>query len=319
MDEAEAIEAPCEPARYRVLRRIAENPDNFLAVGFGGGSFPGLAANCALADLLEELDLRPRVREVWGTSAGSIVGAGFASGLTGRRVLELAAGMGGRRAVDIPLWEVAVKGLVNLVRRRGLPEGIVRGRVFREAIAAGLPVETIEACEIPFFAITCTDDGHARKVVLDAGPLVHAVAASMCIPGVMFPVPAPGTDHGYMDGGVVEKTPLVSIIDRHARAGRDEQLVVVATHYDDGGRIAPPRGFLERFVRTIDRLEEVTWEHQLDRAREAPDCKFVILNPRLEIGGMFAGELLRFNYLWGRKRYKEQLSNAQLGGRFTAR
>ncbi|MGH7150102.1 MAG: patatin-like phospholipase family protein, partial [Planctomycetota bacterium] len=57
-------------------------------MGFGGGAAHGLAGNGALAALLEELGLRPHVREVWGTSAGAIVGAAWAGGLHGRDILE---------------------------------------------------------------------------------------------------------------------------------------------------------------------------------------------------------------------------------------
>ena len=69
MAEREAIEAPCNPAHYRILTRIASNPDNHLAIGFGAGSAQGLAGNIALSGLLNELAIRPYVKEIWGASA----------------------------------------------------------------------------------------------------------------------------------------------------------------------------------------------------------------------------------------------------------
>jgi hypothetical protein len=38
----------------------------------------------------------------------------------------------------------------------------------------------------------------------------------------------------------------------------------------------------------------------------------------IEHGGMLDFEFVSFNYLWCRKRFKEQLSNARLGMRFGA-
>lgn len=35
MAQREEIEAPCNPSHYRILKRIASNPDNHLAIGFG--------------------------------------------------------------------------------------------------------------------------------------------------------------------------------------------------------------------------------------------------------------------------------------------
>lgn len=319
MDSAEAIDAPCDPTQYRALTRIASNPDNFFTVGFGGGSLPGLAANCALSVMLEELDLLRHVKEVWGTSAGSIAGAALSMGISGHTVLEFAARLE-ENGVDIPIWEVVIKGLFRWMRTRELPEGVVRGRKFRQTLDDGFTAETFQECELPLFMITCTDDGRAQKIILDRGNILDAISASMCIPGVMFPVPDwNGQPFGYLDGGLVEKTPLLSIIEQHARSARPQQLVILCTHYDDSGRIAPPRGFLQRIIKSIDRLEEVVWEHQLKKAAEAPDCKFLVLNPRMEVGGMFDFELLRFNYLWSRQRFKEQLSNAQLASLFSAR
>ncbi|MHC4472532.1 MAG: patatin-like phospholipase family protein [Planctomycetota bacterium] len=317
--ERDEILAPCSPGRYRVLKRLAENPENHLAVSFGGGSVPGIAGNCALAGILEELEILPHVKEIWGCSAGSIVGGATAAGLEAARMLEIADGLKDEHAVDFDWWEVVVKGIYRLLRRRELPDGIIRGRRIRDAIAAGLPVENIEECKIPYRAIAASDDGYVRKVVFREGPLIDAMMASMAIPGVFFPaVHATNADYGYFDGGLVEKTPLLAIMDEHKREGRTTNLVVLATHFDDRGRIEKPVGFLKRFMSTLTALEEAVWEYQVAEARRAPGVKVVMLNPRIKYGGMLNFELVRFNHLWCRKRFKEQLSNARLGMRFDA-
>ena len=312
------IESPCEVVHYRALRRIANNANNHLALGFGGGSVPALAANVALASIFEELGLRDSVKEVWGTSAGSIVAGAFSSGIPASKILKTLIELDRPGVVDIPKWEIFGRGFIKLLRKGKLPEGFVRGNRFRQAIVDSQPVSTIEECEIPLRVITCTDDGNARKVVLRKGPLADAGMASMCIPGVMLPIQDwNGASYGYMDGAVVEKTPLISIIEEHGRVGRSEQLVVVATHY--GPRMRKPEGFLQRWLSTIDHMEEVVWEYQRSQAREAPNCKFAILNPQLRYGGLFDFSYILFNYLWARKAFKDQLSNAGLAMRFDAR
>jgi predicted acylesterase/phospholipase RssA len=318
--EADAIEAPCDPAHYRVLSRMVQNPGNHLAVGFGGGSIPGLAGNCAFAHILEELDLLEHVESVWGTSAGSIIGAGWAGGASALSMLEHLSTLDRRTAVDISRWELFVKGLWRYFRRGVLPEGFVRGQAFRRSISGMLPVARFEQTRFPLRVIACTDDGHARKVVFRSGSLLDAVMASMCIPGVMAPVAGlNGEEGGYFDGGVVEKTPLASIMEEHGRGSSTNQLLVLCTHYSALSRARKPLGFLQRFVSTISVLEERVWEAQRDQAFRAPDTKAIVLNPHFGFGSIFDFENTGFLYLAARQAYKAQLSNAGLSMRFGAR
>ena len=318
MAERGKIEQPCDLSQYRVLKRIASNLDNHLAVGFGGGSVPALAANTALMGVFDEIGIRPYVKEVWGTSAGSIVAGAWSCGLSVQEVLLLLENMDRPGAIDIPKWEVFGKGMIQFLLYKTLPNGFVRGDHFRRAIMKSQPVETFEECGIPLRIITCTDDGTTRKVILREGPLERAALASMCIPGVFMPVKDwNGKPYGYFDGAVVEKTPLTSIIEDHSRLGRNEQLVIVTSHFNP--RPHKPEGFLQRFLSAIDHMEEMVWEHQRNVARQTPNCKFAVLNPQLRYGGAFDFSYVRFNYLWARKAFKEQLTNAGLAARFDAR
>lgn len=315
-----AIEQPCAPADYRVLRRLVTSPDTHLAVSFGGGSAPALAANTALAALLEELELKPFVREVWGTSAGAITGGGWASGCSPAEMLERLEGLNWKGVLDFSPWRFAARNLLGLTPWGRLPEGLIEGRHFREAIAAGLKVPSFEACPIPFRAIACTDDGRARKVVFRKGPLLSAVLASMCLPGVVRPVRDwNGEPYGYFDGGVVEKTPLPSIIDEHLRLARPSRLLVICTHLTLTDRHEAPRGFILRFMSVTQQMGDQIWEAQREQAQQAPNCKFIVLNPHLQEGGDFDFGCIRNNYLAARAQFKAQLANARLATRFGAR
>ena len=82
-DRVLAESAPIRPDRYTALVRMVAGGDRKLAVSLGGGSLPGLCGNLALVRILEELELRPHVGEVWGTSAGAVVGSPGASSTPG--------------------------------------------------------------------------------------------------------------------------------------------------------------------------------------------------------------------------------------------
>jgi NTE family protein len=308
--EAEEIEKPCSGTRFRTLKRIASNPDNHVVLAFGGGSVPGIAGNCALAAMLAELGVLEHVKEIWGTSAGSIIGGLLAAGLTPDEIMEAVVDLGRRKPIEVA-WGQLLWGVL----KRDLPDGLIKGRKFRDALEAALPVRNVEDCPIPYRAIAVTDDGYASPRVFRDGPLVDALMASMCIPGIAWPVQRDGV--GYFDGSIVEKTPLLSVIADHKRSGRKSNLFLIASHYDDRGRIEKPRGFLQRLVSTITAMEEIIWRYQVDDAR-ASGAKFVILNPQMEHGGMYDFDAVRLNYLWCRKRYKQQLSNAGFAARFEA-
>ncbi|MGH8498231.1 MAG: patatin-like phospholipase family protein [Methylococcales bacterium] len=120
---------------------------------------------------------------------GAIIGGAWCSGACVEKMLPMLEELDRKGAVDFAGWEVLGLGLARLLMFKQFPEGLVRGRNFREAIGRSLNVRTFEECLRPFRVIACTDDGYAQKVVFRHGPLLNAIMASMCIPGVVFPVP----------------------------------------------------------------------------------------------------------------------------------
>jgi predicted acylesterase/phospholipase RssA len=84
----EQIYAPVQPQRFTTLRRMINRDDHCLVIALGGGSAPALAGNIALLRILEELDVRPHVQQVWGTSAGAIVGGPWATGTPAEEMMD---------------------------------------------------------------------------------------------------------------------------------------------------------------------------------------------------------------------------------------
>ncbi|OPZ07521.1 MAG: Patatin-like phospholipase [candidate division BRC1 bacterium ADurb.BinA292] len=310
---------PVAPANYRVLTALATNPDNYFVLSCGGGSAPALAGNAALTAILEELDLRRHVREIWGTSAGAIVGGGWATGTPAPRMLELLIDMHRSGIVDCSRWDLFGWPMLQTLLRRRLPEGFIPGRHFRDYTQRGLRVATFADCEIPFRAIACRDDGSARKVVFRDGPLINAIMASICLPGIMRPVPDwSGGEFGYFDGGVLEKTPLASIIEDHARQLRRQRLVVLCSHFNYRDKTSPPRGFMQRFLASNNLMEGLVWDAQLERARQGAG-KFLVVSPEIRHGAYFDFSRIEEYYLAARRDFTHQLSNAGMAARFDAR
>jgi len=301
---------------FRTFLRLAEDDNNRLIVSLGGGSIPGLCGNLALLEILEDLDLRGRVDQVWGTSAGAVVGSGWASGATAQEVLTLVRSLNRRGVLDAHLFRFATRILASLPPlRRPLPDGIVAGKHFRNTIEKGLKCETFEECPIPFRCIACSDDGRATTKIFRRGKILPAVFCSMSLPGIMIPQPA-DDGRNYYDGGVVEKTPLPSILGEHSQSGDPRQLVVLSTHFAEEPREEPTKGFLNRFLDTLQAMEDKVWEYQLRDARQRESVRVMVLNPHLKDAAMFGFDETDRYFEESKQRFQELLGDARVAQTF---
>ena len=317
----EAIEAeiPIDPGRYTTLLRLAGSEDHRLVLSFGGGSLAGLCGNLALVRIFEKLDLRGRVEEIWGTSAGAVVGGGWATGTPAHRVLGLVESLAGRGSVDFSLSRFALSILLAVRPfRRPLPDGLLRGRRFLKTIEAGLSVSTFEDCEIPFRCIACRDDGNATRKVFRRGKLLPAIFASMSLPGIVIPQPADDEGDYYYDGGLLEKSPLISPIADHGRSGDRRKLLLVCTHFA-GLTAGRARGFVKRFLTALDIMEDVCWTYQLEEARSRKNVVLLTLNPRIEDAPMFDFKLTREVYARSLAAFADLLQDARIAQTFGMR
>lgn len=88
------------------------------------------------ARLLEQLDLRAHVDQVWGTSAGAVVGGGWASGSPAARILTEVHSLHRRASMDVR-WGTLLKALLLRPFGPRLPDGLVGGRHFAAAPTGG--------------------------------------------------------------------------------------------------------------------------------------------------------------------------------------
>jgi predicted acylesterase/phospholipase RssA len=303
-------ERTLDPARYDTLRRLMQDPRNRVVVSFGGGGVPGICANLALADLLERLDLRRHVTQVWGTSAGAVVGGGWASGSPASKILDQVRSLRRRGSVDVQWTALAKAMLLRPVGRR-LPDGIVGGRHFAKAIERGLSCQTFAECPIEFRCIAVTDDGALARKVFRQGPLLPAIMSSMSLPGIFVPLRhADGSS--YYDGGLIEKTPLISPIAEHDRAGDGRGLLLIGTHFDNEANRVAARGFLARFVQTLYAMESVGWDYQLAEARQRKNVTLLLLNPHNDDRALFDFSRIDRNFEQAWDAFADRLQNAKL-------
>ena len=162
-----------------------------VAVALGGGGLRGFAHIGAL-QALEEAGLRPDI--VVGTSAGSVVGAAYASGLSVEKIRQAALA-------------VKVSSLLDFTWQ---PGGLIRGDRLANWVDTVVGDTRIEDFPVRFAAVA-TDLHSAQPVLLARGSAGRVIQASSAVPGAQVPVAYPG---GHLiDGGVTSLVPV-----RFARA-----------------------------------------------------------------------------------------------------
>lgn len=172
---------------------ITSDKNTYPVVAFvlGGGGLRGFAHVGAL-QALEEAGIKPMI--VVGTSAGSVVGAAYASGLNPEQIKSAAL-------------DVKISSLLDFTLSS---KGLIRGNKLANWINTVTGGATIEKFPIRFGAVA-TDLKSGLPVLLDKGSVGRAIQASSAVPGVNVPV-AYRAGH-LIDGGITSLVPV-----RFARA-----------------------------------------------------------------------------------------------------
>jgi NTE family protein len=174
-----------------------------IGLALGGGGARGLA-HIQVLETLDELGIRPHV--IAGTSIGAVMGALYASGLSGKEIREVVRewqtprpekthGILDRR--DLRRWAALLDPTFDR-------SGLFKGEKIIRFLSDHIKCTKFEELKIPL-AVTAADYGDASEVVFKSGDLLSAVRASMAIPGVFTPVERDG--HLLLDGGVVNPLP----------------------------------------------------------------------------------------------------------------
>lgn len=173
-----------------------------FAIAFGGGGARGLAHIHAI-EALDELGIRPV--SIAGSSIGAIMGAGMASGMTGREIHQYARSILGRPVeVASRMWH-ARPGTLSEVMETGFR---VSQFNIERILKAFLPIQVpddFSELKIPL-QVTATDFFGHQLVVFRKGELHSALAASAAIPAVFGPVRRDG--RLLIDGGIYNPVPF---------------------------------------------------------------------------------------------------------------
>jgi NTE family protein len=163
-----------------------------VVLALSGGAARGIA-HIAVLEVLEREGVP--VKAVAGTSAGSIVGALYAAGVSVEQMKRIALDTG---------WKDFVRPTLPTM-------GLIPSRAIYSFVKDVLPVRKFSQLRMPFAAVA-TDLRTGDKVNLQSGSLARAVQASCSLPVVFTPTTVDG--RLLVDGGVASMVPV--------RTARDE-------------------------------------------------------------------------------------------------
>jgi NTE family protein len=216
---------PPTPAKIRV------------GLALGGGAAKGFA-HIGVIKMLEASGIHPDV--VAGTSAGSVVGALYASGMDAFALQEQAFSLDEAKIRDVGFFG----------------GGLVKGELLEDYVNTLVNKRPIQSLRIPFAAVA-TNLQTGDRAVFVSGNTGQAVRASSSIPGVFQPTDINGVP--YVDGGVVSPVP----VDAARQLGAD---VVIAVDISAKASRTRPEGMMGVVSQSITIMGQKLGEQELSRA-----------------------------------------------------
>jgi NTE family protein len=157
-----------------------------IALVLGGGAAKGFA-HIGVIKALESQGIHPDI--IAGTSAGSVVGALYASGINGFELQRIALDIKESAFSD---WS--------------LPDrGFLRGEALQEFVNKTVQNRPLEKLNTPI-GVVATDLQSGESIVFQRGDTGMAVRASSTVPGLFQPVRINGRE--YVDGGLASPLPV---------------------------------------------------------------------------------------------------------------
>jgi NTE family protein len=238
-----------QPAPIKPAPLPTPPPKIRIGIALGGGAAKGFA-HIGVIKMLEANGLK--IEYVSGTSAGSVVGAMYASGMDSFQMQQQAFVLEESSIRDISLFS----------------GGLIKGLKLQDYVNAMVKNKPLESLRKPF-AVVATQLETGQRTVFTRGNTGQAVRASSSVPGVFEPVKI--GKFSYVDGGIVSPVP----VDAARQLGAD---LVIAVDISSKASGKAPEDMLGIVNQSIMIMGQKLGEQELARAD-------VVIRPRVNAIG----------------------------------
>ncbi len=164
-----------------------------IGIALSGGGAKGIAHIGVIRALLDN-GIEPTI--VAGTSAGSIIGALYAAGVSCDDMEKL----------------IADSSIMKIFRVVGIPgAGLVKLDYLKERLAHFIPEDSFEALDFPLY-VCATNLNQGKAVYFSSGTVFDKVVASCSVPWLFKPLEIDG--ELYVDGGIINNLPASILRDK---------------------------------------------------------------------------------------------------------
>ncbi len=163
------------------------NPKEISLVLSGGGA-RGIA-HIGVINYMERNGYK--IKNIGGTSMGSIVGGIYAEGKL--------------KEFEEYLLKLDAKKMIQLLDFSVSSPGLIKGEKILKEMKQFLPIKQIEKTPVPYFCVA-TDLNEQKEVVWRQGDILQAIHSSFAIPFIFTPVII--EDKLLVDGGVMNNIPI---------------------------------------------------------------------------------------------------------------
>jgi NTE family protein len=204
---SEILQPPLISAFYSTEKRGTMK----IGLALGGGGVRALV-HIPVLETLDDLGIKPCI--IAGTSMGAVIGALYASGMSGREIRERIS----RHLIlkddtwrDIMAKKNHLLKWVTALSAEFPRGGFIQTQGFLEYLFSEIRIRTFEELEVPLLVIAA-DYWTAEEIVFEKGDLIPALQATMAVPGVFAPASIEG--RVLVDGGVVNLVPYDHLLER---------------------------------------------------------------------------------------------------------
>ncbi len=174
-----------------------------IGLALGGGGARGLA-HAVMLEAFDELQIRPSA--IAGTSIGAVIGAAYASGLSGREIrAHIEETLAMRFDLVRDLFSARARPRSSAARIFASRSAVLSPEALLEVIFPSRVARDFSELSIPL-QVVATDFYALEPIVFNEGPLRRAVAASIALPALFEPMVI--DSRACIDGGLVNPLPF---------------------------------------------------------------------------------------------------------------
>jgi predicted acylesterase/phospholipase RssA len=243
-----------------------------------------LAASVALLRIVEKRGLAGRISQLWGCSAGSIVGSLYALGMPVHEIYEQIARLRRRDLVDYN-WS----GFFSAILTGRIKGGLLHGKKLLALCRKWLGNKQFSDAKIKLHILTHRlEPEPERLTIFSSGEICPAVAASFAMPGLLPPY-AIG-DELYCDPSTQQKVPILAAAEESKLL--DTKPVIIASYcgWADKNRERNPRELFSNLFHAKEILQWELTQTSVNRARALGSDVILLTTPVYNVPNLALGQ-----------------------------